>query len=194
MFIGCMLATLRVSSQIGSMYLGTDFHADLAWFLAFLPSYNGMSFLTHYPLEAASLSVALDTCLTSVGRLCGAEVYHAGVPRWFQYKSRHITHLEIINIVIACKLWKCHWEHQQVTVYCDNLACMQVLQLGRGCDPFLLQCAREIWLLSAWHDFTSVPHHHTGRENVLADCLSHWHLGEVDRLRFWQKADHQSFT
>ena len=75
-----------------------------------------------------------------------------GVLGWFQQESHHITHLEMINIVIACKLWKCCWVHQQVTVCCDNLAIVQVPQLGRDRDPFLLQwleksgcCFKEIF-------------------------------------------------
>ena len=129
--------------------------------------------------------MALDACLTGVGGLCGQEMYHAELPPWLPREAHHITHFEMVNIVVTPKLWKTQWEHKQITIFCDNMACVQVLQTDRGRDAFLLQCAREIWLLSALYDFTLIVQHRLGHENILAHCLSRWHLGVGYQQRFW---------
>ena len=150
-------------------------------------------YLQHTTLESAGLSVALDACLTGVGGICGTEMYHTELASWILQDAHHITHVEMLNIVVACKLWKHSWSPQQVTIHCDNIACVQILQTGRGRDPFLLQCARAIWLLSALHDFSLVAQHLPGRDNTLPDCLSRWHLDVAFQDRFWAHAGEQPF-
>jgi len=115
-------------------------------------------------------------------------VGHAELSPWLLQEAHHIAHFEMINVVVAVKLFKDKWQHRRITVHCDNMACVNVLQTGRGRDPFLLQCAREIWLLSAIHDFTLLVQHCRGHENILADCLSRWHLDPAYESCFWQHA------
>ena len=59
-----------------------------------------------------------------------------------------------------------------MVISCDNSACVHVLNTGRGRDPYLLKCAREIWLLAATHDFTISSTHCLSASNTLADALS----------------------
>ena len=59
-----------------------------------------------------------------------------------------------------------------VCVRCDNMACVYVLNTGQSRDPFLLKCAREIWLLAASYDFNISAEHVTSRDNARADALS----------------------
>ena len=73
-------------------------------------------------------------------------------------------------------MWNNLWQDKTVKVYCDNMPAIAVLSNGHGRDTFLLQCAREIWLLSAQHNFTIVPTHKPGSEMIKADALSRAHL------------------
>ena len=64
------------------------------------------------------------------------------------------------------------------------MVAIAVLQAGSGRDPFLLQCAREVWLLCAKHSIDIKCHHIPGEQlTASADALSRMHLGEVYRKR-----------
>ncbi len=84
--------------------------------------------------------------------------------------------LEMLNIVIAVKLWASMWAGETVQVYGDNAATIAVLNSGRSRDSFLLQCAREIWFLTANHKITLCVEHTRGADNLVADALSRRNL------------------
>lgn len=173
LFVSRMLITLRSAPRHGVIVLDNEFKKDVHWFNVFLPDYNGVH-LIDSPLDTTM--VELDSCLTGCGGICGTQYYHATFPQFIIDQQHPICHLEMLNIVVAAKLWGSQWTRKRVTVFCDNAAAVSVLITGRGRDPFLLQCAREIWLLSALHDFTLAPQHKPGSEMVIADALSRVHL------------------
>ena len=171
LFLGRMLETLQAAPDLGHMPLSSDFKKDVNWFLNFMPSYNGVNMMS-YPEEG--LILELDACLSGVGGRFDDEIYHTYtlLPDFILAEGHHITHLEMLNIVIATKLWKEKWSGHHIVVSCDNAACVSVLNTGKGRNPYLLKCAREIWLLSALHDFTVSSRHCSSASNYLADTLS----------------------
>ena len=46
-----------------------------------------------------------------------------------------IVHLEMLNIMVALKVWGQHWSNKCVEIKCDNLAVVSVLQEGKARDP-----------------------------------------------------------
>ena len=57
---------------------------------------------------------------------------------------------------------------------------MAIFHAGRGRDPFLQACAREIWLTCAVSDIILAVGHVSGASLTdTADALSRWHLGQV---------------
>ncbi len=82
----------------------------------------------------------------------------------------------MLNITVAVKLWGVQWKHKVVNIVCDNSAAVNVLQSGRGRDPFLLSYAREIWYWSALHDFEIRVSHAPGLAMSWVDALSGAHL------------------
>ena len=62
-FINRILEVFRSNSHNRKIYLTSDFHRDIQCFLAFLPSYNGVSYITKTNIDH-SQSLFLDTCLT----------------------------------------------------------------------------------------------------------------------------------
>ena len=77
-------------------------------------------------------------------------VYH--VPLIKNYKNLAIMQLEMLNIMVALKIFAGAWCHQKIHVKCNNLAVVQVLKSGRTRDPFLGVCAHNVWMLAAHHD------------------------------------------
>ena len=100
-------------------------------------------------------------------------VYVLRIPRGF--KNYNIAHLEILNVVVALKLWGHAWANKSIQTMCDNIAVVEVLTYGRARDPTIATCAMNIWLLSAIFNINIIVSHIKGLENNVADLLSRWH-------------------
>ena len=99
-------------------------------------------------------------------------VYHLPVVR--HYTNLSIVHLEMINILVAIRVFGHMWHRQLIQVKCDNDAVVQVLNSGRTRDPFLATCARNIWQEAAIRDIELKYVHIMGKQNKVADLLSRW--------------------
>ena len=100
LFVSRMLETLRASPHNGVQRLDINFQKDINWFLNFMTLYNGVS-LMHYPPLPTDLPVGVDACLTGVGGWCGSEIYSTQLPAFILDDNHHITHIEMLNLVIA---------------------------------------------------------------------------------------------
>ena len=80
-----------------------------------------------------------------------------------------IVHLEMLNVIIASRLWSIQWCHMRITIFCDNYSVVQVIMSGKTNDPFLALCIRNIWLLTAHNDIELLIRHIPGINNTIAD-------------------------
>ena len=129
--------------------------------------------------------IELDACLTGLGGCVGRFVYH--LPLEKGYKQCGLVQLEMVNILLAMRLFWRLWSTKKILVRCDNHAVVTVLRSGKARDPFLAACARNIWYCAATYDidvsFTHIP----GTENKVADLLSRWKgsTQDWDHLLHW---------
>ena len=84
----------------------------------------------------------------------------------------NIAHLEMLNVVVALKIWGHHWANKCVKLFCDNRAVEHVLSSGRVRDQILATCLRNVWLLTATYNIALVVSHIQGAHNNVADLLS----------------------
>ena len=138
-FLNCMLALLRSGHAKQKIDLTPDFKRDLRWFGKFLPLYNGVSLHDH---RSTDFTLELDACLTGLGGRWGKFVYHLPIQRGFMNWS--IVHLEMVNILLAVRLFQTQWSGRKVLIRCDNEAVVTVLRSGKPKDPYLGACARNI--------------------------------------------------
>ena len=164
-----MLTLLRENSAQRKILLDQPFFSDLNWFRTFLRSYNGM---TYYDTRNIDAQVHLDAYLAGLGGAYNSMVYALPIPK--DYQGYTIVHLEILNILVACKIWAHFWQAKKVQIFCDNMAVVEALTTGRARDHTLAACARNIWLLSSLYNIYLTFSHIAGKENVLADLLSRW--------------------
>ena len=99
-------------------------------------------------------------------------VYSLPIPLGF--KHYNIVHLEMINVMVALKIWGHCWSNKCLRIFCDNLAVVEVFTFGRAKDAILATCARNIWLLTAMKNVNVVVSHIKGTDNTVADLLSRW--------------------
>ena len=90
----------------------------------------------------------------------------------------NITHFEMVNIIIALKLWGQQWVNKKVLLKTDNMAVAQICTNGYTRDMVLATYVRNMWLLTAKYDIELVVQHVEGKNNVIADVLSRWNGSE----------------
>ena len=173
-----MLHLLRNNHDCRIINLDRDFHQDLNWFVTFLTQYNGVTF---YDNQEVQETIVLDACLQGLGGAFHNEVYALPIPLGF--KDYDIVHLEILNIVVALKIWANKWKDKKIEIKCDNMAVVDVIRSGRARDQILAKCARNIWLITSIFNINLVVNHIPGQENTVADLLYRWKGSSDDFLK-----------
>ena len=97
-------------------------------------------------------------------------VYSLPIP--LGYMNYTIVHLEILNIVVAAKIWANDWANQKIQMFCDNMAVVEVLTTGKTRDTTLATCARNLWLIAALYNINFIFSHIPGVDNSVADNMS----------------------
>jgi len=193
LFISRMLEALRsLRRNHHRLRLSRDFRLDLLWWHRFMDTYNGVSMMVpdiySYPDEL----VMTDACATGCGAFCDGQFFHSVFPDHVLEKFGSKIHvLEMLTIVLAARKWGPRWFGQRISLYCDNMACVYVLNSGRARDRDLLHCARELWLLAAKFEFQVKASHIQGSHNRIADHLSRWHLSAYHAQQFTRLTQHR---
>ena len=116
-------------------YLTTEACLDLDWWLAFLPTWSG----TSYILESnwsTSPSMAL---YTDASGTLGWGAYWAG--HWIQAHwlpdqiGKDIAWKELFAIASAVNTWGHHWPRKKLLVHCDNQAVVDIWKKGTTDNP-----------------------------------------------------------
>ena len=169
-FLNRMLALLRQNLDTKLIYITKDFKQDLNWFNTFLSVYNGVSFFHYIP----SKIVHLDACPYGLGAIFDSQVHALELPH--QYHHVNIAYLEMLNIIVALKVWHQQWTGLKVQIKCDNQAVVSVLNSGRSRDVVLAEYARNIFLWTSTCNIDLQVVHVPGKLNEVADLLSRWFI------------------
>ena len=154
-----------------------EFRHNLRWFTKVLPLYNGVSLYDHRPID---YTLELDVYLKGLGgRWCNF-VYHLPIALGFMNWS--IVQLEMVNTLLAVRLFQAHWPGRKVLIKCDNEAVVSVLRSGKTKDTYLGACAQNIWYVCALADIDIQYVHVRGLNNRVADLLSRWTGSGKDNL------------
>ena len=179
-FLNRMLHLLRSSDKQTKITLTTDFRRDLNWFLEFIPKFNGKAFISHNPVME---EIELDASLQGLGARWGSQVYSIPIP--LGYEKMSIVHLEMLNILVAIRVWGPQWNGKAFRVACDNQAVVMVLNSGKTRDLTLAAIARNIFMEAASFDIFLKTVYIMGITNEIADSLSRWTMSEYFRKKFY---------
>ena len=172
MFTNCLLEALRNCTH-EFVKINGDVKQDIAWFMEFLPKFNGKAQYVHV-LPSQAHTFAIDASLERVGGVWANQVYSISLPPNLKTGRHSITHFEIINILVALKLWAREWQQKHINLYVDNQAVVTICNTGYTRDTELATYLRNIWLITSIWDINLVVHHIPGYKNKIADCLSRW--------------------
>ena len=152
-FVNRMLELLRQNYDQDHIALTHQFKQDLRWFKSFLKAYNGVSIYDKPPVNH---TIELDGM--GDGKTLSTTCQYQEV-----FKIWTIVHLEMVNIILALRVFRPMWSGRRVIVRCDNDAVVQVLSHGRARDPFHAACARNVCYILADIDASFV--HVMGKNN-----------------------------
>ena len=124
----------------------------------------GVVYYDNKPIQA---ELYLDASLTGMGGIFDNQCYALPIPK--NLKNYSIIYLEMINILVALKVWAYQWKDKKIQVKCDNMAVVEVLSSGKTKDATVGACARSIWLLSALFNISMHIEHISGKSNLIAD-------------------------
>ena len=129
-------------------------------------------------------------------------IYAAALPSGLKNNVEwSISHFEMINIIVALRLWGSDWSHQKAILKTDNMAVVNICNSGYTRDQALASIIRNIWLLTSEYDICLKVVHIAGKKNTIADLLSRWEatLSQKEKLSMyiakpqWHKVTEQEF-
>ena len=169
-FTNRMLNELREMPKRGSESLSLEFKKDVNFFADVLPEYNGIKMVVKGEVECQD-SLELDACLSGCGAYNGTEYNAERFPQWLRDEEHTIAHLELLNVVVALKVWCEQWRGHRVRIVTDNMNACLAMQTGRSRDGFVQNCVRELFVYCVKYDVELHAIHNPGRELVRADAL-----------------------
>ena len=129
-FVNRLLDSLRTNFDKTFIKVTEEMKKDLRWFTQLCRQYNGCTKYVHVPLQQHE-KVALDACLTGFGGVYGSKVYTYCLNEVVVPTSFCIAHLELWNILIACRVWGDQWTGKNVAIACDNMSAVSILNHGK---------------------------------------------------------------
>ena len=87
-------------------------------------------------------------------------------------KEESIVLKELLPIVLACAIWGKRWGGRMVTVHCDNMGAVALVNSGYSKIQQIMHLLRCLFFIRALYQMELWAVHVPGRDNTLADALS----------------------
>ena len=167
-------------SRTHPIRLNWEFRRDLAWWLEFLHSWNGVSFFRMPSVcSFPDLFVASDSSGAVGFGAIWRNTWFSGI--WPAAVPSNITALELFPIVVVAHIWGCQWQRLQVEFLSDNDAVVAVINSGTSRDPLSMHLLRHLVPVACQFHFSISARHVPGHHNAAADFLSRSRLQDFRR-------------
>ena len=160
--------------------LNLSFRSDLQWWCSFIASWNGVGMMK--PQRGTQHTIHFWT--DASGQFgCGAlephsqewiqlQWPHTYAREWVRLKEESIALKELLPIVLACAVWGEGWKNRAVTVHCDNLGVVALVNSGYSRVPQIMHLLRCLFFIRARFHLDVWAVHVPGVQNTLADAIS----------------------
>ena len=162
----------------GSMYKIDDtMRLGIKWWRRFLPEFNATAIMWLEQRLKPDTVIATDACLTGIGGQAGKEYFHQEIPNLIlEIPGVHITHLEMITVMVALKLLAPKLHGIRLRIYCNNQSVVSILNHGKSKDLKLQELLREVTYIQACYNFEMQAEYIASDQNCIPDILSRYHL------------------
>jgi hypothetical protein len=152
--------------------------ADIAWWVDYLPKWDGVSLLYELDWQKAErIELFTDACKDGYGAMFGS-AWFAGAWSPAQMaaarrRSRYsMPFLELHALVQAAATWGPLWRGKKIIFRCDAEAAVKAISACRSRDPGMMHLLRTLSTIACDNSFDFRCEHIAGVTNVAADLLS----------------------
>lgn len=149
--------------------IGKGFHSDVAFWMEFLPKWNGISTLE----PSVDVRVGTDACKLGFGARCGGK-WMAGAWSLSARASRHSNWKELVTVLLAARHWGHLWRNCVVVVDTDNKATAGIINRGYSPCREYMRIARKLFWIAVDGGFEVKANWIPGTSNSIPDALSRW--------------------
>ena len=170
-FFARILLQMRSTPDKGKHTFEKELLKDILWFINFAEMYNGVCLLPTKPQK--EWVIESDATLKAGGAWSKEKFFSSEFPLSITNSTLSINQLEALTVIHALYHLLPNDPHNHVIILnTDNQATQSVLSTGKGRDPFLTACSRQLWLIAAINSTDIVIKYKPGETLVLADALS----------------------
>jgi hypothetical protein len=163
----CTAGPRRYSATVE---LTAGFRADLDWWLEVMPLWNGCAMMRSAPPPVDFLDLETDASDWGCGGHCQGIFFSCAWPE--DMRGWSINARELAAVVMAFVVLGREFHRHHVSVSCDNMAAVAVLQRGHASCPRMTGLMRALHVSQTIHDFAYTAEHLPGVANTAADLLS----------------------
>ena len=175
-FLRRIIDGMNLLKSTSAKFLFTpEFRKDLFWWQNFLYHFNGKRIL-HSKVPIAD--VETDASSEAVGFYFRGDWAYSFLPADApDIAPLHINFKEAFAIFLAARRWAPLWANHHVIVKCDNQAAVAMINKGTTANPIVMTWLRDLFWMSAIHNFRITAVYIPGVDNVRADRISRMHKG-----------------
>ena len=160
--------------------LNSSAKADIAWWLEFLPTWNGIGIFQSNPTPAKDLFLFTDASGKGLGGIFQNSWFSAPWPH--SYSDTDINFREMFAVYVAISLWGARLRDKQIIVYCDNKDVVTIWSTGTCKNKDYMNLVRKLFFVCASWNINLLALHIPGSKNKIADILSRLQVNELHRL------------
>jgi hypothetical protein len=167
----------KKTARISSIPMSEGFRKDLAWWLRFLPRWDGLSMFFDAEPAADAPTIYTDASLLAAGASFDNH--------WFAYpwqathkadamriKRISMPYLELLAVLLALNTWASELRGQVVRLCCDCKPMVQAIRKLSSPEPHVMHLLRCLVLLCIEKQILLHAQHISTEENSIADSLS----------------------
>ena len=159
--------------------LNNSARKDIQWWLAYLPSWNGVSMLFDTVWTTSNqLELFTDSSDVAIGAYFNGAWFYEILDAKLRLLS--INWREMYAIVVAIATWGKQLVSKRLLIYCDNLSVCYILQKGTSKSENIMDLVRQLFYICAHYNIEISAKHVTTTNNSIADSLSRL---QFDRFR-----------
>ena len=154
--------------------LNTSAKADIQWWAQYIGIFNGTAHFIDEPVPNGIFTT--DACVHGGAGAFKADWFYTHWDSDFPEVTKlHINLKEIFSVYLASLRWAESWRNKHIVVYTDNTATMFMINKGSTRNSVAMSWLRQLFWLSATHNFQLTAKFIKGKDNVTSDFLSRLH-------------------
>ncbi|PJE78159.1 hypothetical protein CI610_02909 [invertebrate metagenome] len=147
-----------------------EIRQDIDWWLQFMSTFNGKSFLLD---KRPITDIHTDACVDGGGGCLGNDWFYANWQQDFpDIMPLHINEKEVFAVTLAVTRWAPLLRNRRILIHSDNMVTVNCINKGTSRNETIMHSLRTFFWLSAYYNFHITACHIPGKHNVTADTVS----------------------